>query len=127
MIEKDTNGIVTLANIGVGGERGWIYSADGLIGALSATQYKDPSKTIVNKEDKRSNSRMGNEEGYRIRKLTPLECWRLMAFSDEDFRAAESTGVSNSQLYKQAGNSLLMCCITYSKNCIARCRICLTI
>lgn len=42
---------------------------------------------------------------YRIRKLTPLECWRLMDFSDEDFRKAESVN-SNSQLYKQAGNSI---------------------
>lgn len=43
---------------------------------------------------------------YRIRKLTPLECWRLMGFSDEDFRKAEQVN-SNSQLYKQAGNSIV--------------------
>lgn len=42
---------------------------------------------------------------YRIRKLTPLECWRLMGFSDEDFHRAEEVN-SNSQLYKQAGNSI---------------------
>ena len=46
------------------------------------------------------------ESLYRIRKLTPLECWRLMDFSDEDFQKAESVN-SNSQLYKQAGNSLV--------------------
>lgn len=43
---------------------------------------------------------------YHIRKLTPLECWRLMGFSDEDFRKAEEVN-SNSQLYKQAGNSIV--------------------
>lgn len=43
---------------------------------------------------------------YRIRKLTPLECWRLMGFSDEDFQKAESVN-SNTQLYKQAGNSIV--------------------
>lgn len=43
---------------------------------------------------------------YRIRKLTPLECWRLMGFSDEDFHKAEEVN-SNSQLYKQAGNSIV--------------------
>lgn len=43
---------------------------------------------------------------YRIRKLTPLECWRLMGFSDEDFYKAKETN-SNSQLYKQAGNSIV--------------------
>jgi len=43
---------------------------------------------------------------YRIRKLTPLECWRLMGFLDEDFHKAEKAN-SNSQLYKQAGNSIV--------------------
>ena len=42
----------------------------------------------------------------RIRKLTPLECWRLQGFTDEQFYKAKESGVSNSQLYKQAGNSV---------------------
>ena len=45
---------------------------------------------------------------YRIRKLTPLECWRLMGFSDEDFYKAQSVPTSNTQLYKQAGNSIVV-------------------
>ena len=44
--------------------------------------------------------------GLRIRKLTPLECWRLQGFTDEQFYKAQNDGVSNSQLYKQAGNSV---------------------
>lgn len=44
---------------------------------------------------------------YRIRKLTPRETWRLMGFSDEDFQKAKGAGVSNTQLYKQAGNSIV--------------------
>lgn len=44
---------------------------------------------------------------YRIRKLTPKECFRLMGFSDEDFERAEAAGISNSQLYKLAGNSIV--------------------
>jgi DNA (cytosine-5)-methyltransferase 1 len=44
-------------------------------------------------------------DGFRIRKLTPLECWRLMGFDDEDFYKAEKVN-SNTQLYKQAGNSI---------------------
>lgn len=44
---------------------------------------------------------------YRIRKLTPKECWRLMGFTDEDFHKAEQVN-SNSQLYKQAGNSIVV-------------------
>lgn len=46
--------------------------------------------------------------GLRIRKLTPLECWRLMGFDDEDFYKAKNSGISNSQLYKQAGNSIVV-------------------
>lgn len=46
------------------------------------------------------------ETPYRIRKLTPLECWRLMDFTDEDFHKAEAVN-SNTQLYKQAGNSIV--------------------
>lgn len=44
---------------------------------------------------------------FRIRKLTPLECWRLMGFDDEYFYKAEKVN-SNTQLYKQAGNSIVV-------------------
>lgn len=63
---------------------------------------------------------LGNEKFYnfiykigeewwliRIRKLTPRECWRLMGFYDEDFDKAEKVN-SNTQLYKQAGNSIVV-------------------
>lgn len=46
------------------------------------------------------------ESQYRIRKLTPLECWLLMDFSKEDFGKAAQVN-SNTQLYKQAGNSIV--------------------
>lgn len=46
-------------------------------------------------------------EGIRVRKFTPKECWRLMGFDDESFSRAEKK-VSNSQLYKQAGNSIVV-------------------
>ena len=49
----------------------------------------------------------GDSTGLRIRKLTPKECWRLMGFDDEDFYKAEAVN-SNSQLYKQAGNSIVV-------------------
>lgn len=45
----------------------------------------------------------GDGNSYiRIRKLTPLECWRLMGFDDKDFYKAKSVGISDTQLYKQA-------------------------
>lgn len=43
----------------------------------------------------------------RIRKLTPKECYRLMGFDDEAFERAEQVN-SNTQLYKQAGNSIVV-------------------
>lgn len=57
----------------------------------------------------------GNDRGVvdnvnqklRIRKLTPKECWRLMGFDDSDFEKAAKVN-SNSQLYKQAGNSIVV-------------------
>jgi len=42
----------------------------------------------------------------RIRKLTPKEYWRLQGFSDEHYEQAKSTGLSDTQLYNQAGNSV---------------------
>ena len=47
------------------------------------------------------------ETSLRIRKLTPKECFRLMGFEDEDFEKAEAVN-SNTQLYKQAGNSIVV-------------------
>lgn len=47
----------------------------------------------------------------RIRKLTPIECWRLMNFDDEDFYKAQAIE-SNTQLYAQAGNSIVVNCLT---------------
>lgn len=44
----------------------------------------------------------------RIRKLTPKECFRLMGFDDEDHDVVEQAGISNSQRYKMAGNSIVV-------------------
>lgn len=46
----------------------------------------------------------------RIRKLTPRETWRLMGFADSDFARAEQVN-SNTQLYKEAGNSICVNCL----------------
>lgn len=44
---------------------------------------------------------------FKIRKLTPLECWRLMGCTDEDFYKAKAVN-SDTQLYKQAGNAIVV-------------------
>lgn len=43
---------------------------------------------------------------FRVWRLTPRECWRLQAFEDELFDRAKAAGVSDTQLYKQAGNAV---------------------
>lgn len=55
---------------------------------------------------------MGTLQGESIRKLTPLECWRLMGFDDADFEKAAKIN-SNTQLYKQAGNSIVVDVLYY--------------
>ena len=49
---------------------------------------------------------MGNE--LRIRKLTPKECFRLMGFDDADHDVLAENGISNTQIYKMAGNSIVV-------------------
>lgn len=48
------------------------------------------------------------EGNYRIRKLTPKECFRLMGMNEEDIEKIQSTGISNTQQYKMAGNSIVI-------------------
>lgn len=50
--------------------------------------------------------RHGIYDGYRIRKLTPLECFRLQSFPDEWYYKLKEHGISDSQLYKMAGNAV---------------------
>lgn len=63
--------------------------------------------TTINAQSNNSLQKI-KEPSLRIRRLTPLECWRLMGFDDEDFYKAKDTGNSNTQLYKQAGNSIVV-------------------
>lgn len=48
----------------------------------------------------------------RIRRLMPIECWRLQGFTDEQFRRAEAVGLKDSHLYKMAGNAVSVPVIT---------------
>lgn len=58
------------------------------------------------------NNDISNPFYFRIRKLTPLECWRLMGFTDKQFYKAQKVN-SNTQLYKQAGNSIVVDVLYY--------------
>ena len=73
---------------------------DGCVGTLRTIDACGDKRVLEPKE----------EIKWRIRKLTPKECWRLMGFSDSDHDKA-SKYVSASSLYKQAGNSICTCCL----------------
>jgi DNA (cytosine-5)-methyltransferase 1 len=90
-----------------------------VIGKLNMDKWQDHMKRIydVNKFAPTISTYQGGWlepkiiiDGGKIRKLTPKECWRLMAFDDEDFEKAANVN-SNSQLYKQAGNSIVVSCL----------------
>lgn len=74
------------------------YLIDGIAPTLTSTSA-GTEKIIV--EDRN----MQNNDSMRIRKLTPKECFRLMGFDDADHDKAAAVN-SNTQLYKQAGNSI---------------------
>lgn len=62
----------------------------------------DPSFTITTQD------RHDIYDGFKIRRLTPLECFRLMDFPDSFVENARKAGISDTQLYKQAGNSIMV-------------------
>ena len=110
------------------GTRSLVHDKNGIVEALTATDYKEPKKVAINfpkilqigrgfnkggahniaptltKSSYQENNFL-KTEGVSIRKLTPRECWRLQGFPDWAFDKAQKVN-SNSQLYKQAGNSV---------------------
>lgn len=83
--------------------------ADGTANALTAHLHKETANDCVKLErHSPATGVLEYSDGIRIRKLTPKECWRLMGFTDVEFDVAQLSGVSNSQLYKQAGNSIVV-------------------
>lgn len=110
------------------GERDVVHGTDGKVSCLLASDYKQPKMIAIpvlapDRVNKRQNGRRFKEDGepmftlttqdrhgildgdFRIRKLTPRECWRLQGFPDWAFDRASEVN-SDSQLYKQAGNSV---------------------
>lgn len=96
-----------------------IYDTEGISTAITASQFRpsiaEKRNNEINYIDKAANQKFPatliSEDGkhlMRIRKLTPLECWRLMGFDDTDFAKVQSIPTSDTQLYKQAGNSIVV-------------------
>lgn len=72
-----------------------LWSMNGYCPTLTANSTEDTSKMIIYKDN-----------CFFVKRISPLESWRFMGFSDEDFYKAKSVGTSNRQLFKQAGNSI---------------------
>ena len=127
-----------------------IYDTNGISNAIIASSFRGniaeikmfnpynkkeikdiaPTQTTTCGSTNSSATVLISEDGkhyMRIRKLTPLECWRLMGFDDEDFYKAKSVGISDTQLYKQAGNSIVVDVLEYiieellMKNTLKKC------
>lgn len=79
------------------------YNSDGTTSQKSEINDTGNTNTITSVQ--KDNYVLENK--FRIRKLTPRECWRLMGFKDDQFEKAAKV-CSNSQLYKQAGNSIVV-------------------
>lgn len=127
------------------GQRDFVYQKDSIIGALVATDYKQPKQILESTEEpihiadlcseKFSKMhdqlrRVYDENGIApamhtcgggntepkvsrnnlkiVRKLTPKEAHRLMGFDDEDYEKCKSIGMSDTQGYKQSGNSIVV-------------------
>lgn len=107
LVTSDTNKSIPIKN---GTKKGYLeaHSGDGidLINVSCNNRrgrvQKDCSQTLTCNNDRRVVT-----DDFRIRKLTPLEFWRLMGIDDKDFYKAKKVN-SDSQLYKQAGNAIVV-------------------
>lgn len=79
-----------------------IMSSGNERGVVVLDEDHDEQEEYDDEEDDKLLMKLG------IRKLTPRECWKLMGFDDEDFNKAKAVPTSDTQLYKQAGNSIVV-------------------
>ena len=111
-ILEESNPKITKAKIketvakGAKHQQDLVNDSDGISATLVAGSHLNSdtyTKTVVDVDN--------HKYPFRIRKLTPKECWRLQGFDDEDIDRCIASGVSSSQLYKQAGNSIAVNCL----------------
>lgn len=77
---------------------------------LEVSKFNDISNCLTTVQ---KDSMVLEKPQFRIRKLTPTECFRLMNVSEEDIQKILSIGLSNSVLYKMAGNSIVVACMKF--------------
>ena len=96
---ESDNGLIHLGNLNMAGNESIkrVYSPDGVC----------PTLTTMTGGHRQPKIYLG-EDG--VRKLTPKECWRVMGFSEDNYSKVEGK-LSNTQLYKQAGNTICVPCL----------------
>ena len=82
---------------------GNVYGIEGIAPTLNCAGGGNRMPLILIENEKRKN--------YRIRKLTPTECFRLQDVIDEDIEKMKQAGIAKTNLYKLAGNSIVVSCI----------------
>ena len=87
-----------------------IYHANGISQAMAASETQGRYFIMENMADQQQVELPSELKGkkFRIRKLTPRECFRLMGVDDKDIDKIQAAGVSNSAQYKLAGNSIVV-------------------
>lgn len=97
-VEESANGLIHLGNLEMAANEAIkrVYSPDGVCPTITTMTggHRQP-KILLND---------------KVRKLTPRECWRAMGFSNDEFVKVEGK-LSNTQLYKQAGNTICVSCL----------------
>lgn len=82
-----------------------VYSKEGCSPTLNTMQGGDRQPRVLEQNE------AGVVENFRVRKLTPCECMKLMGFTEEDCANAKNIGIADSQLYKQSGNGIVTNCV----------------
>ena len=96
---ESDNGLIHLGNLNMAGNESIkrVYSPDGVC----------PTLTTMTGGHRQPKIYLGDDG---VRKLTPKECWRVMGFSEDNYSKVEGK-LSNTQLYKQAGNTICVPCL----------------
>ena len=90
---------------------GRIYSTNGLSQTINTCGGGQREPKIINDMADQNKIELPSElkgKKFRIRKLTPRECFRLMGVDDKDIDKIQAAGISNSSQYKLAGNSIVV-------------------
>lgn len=115
MSANETNRLFNIYGFTGGSFAGNVYGTDGLAPTLKPGGGGRKEPLIITDMETRQPTLPPELEGkdFRIRKLTPRECFRLMDVDDQDIDKIQATGLSNSAQYKLAGNSIVVNVLTH--------------